>query len=215
MFTPSNMLQKYLNVRPRDIYDITGALMGYINVDPGFKTNDFEEAVKYVLTHGVSEEELYKEYDPGRNLEEDESKWDDEYYSYARVYLKDNFCRKRIEHVKKVAGKLYPVMSSDTSTAKKPDREQAGSEQEKPAQTKERLQETGKKAQGQTDQNQIITGPVFVKIAVGLVIIFAVLALLIVFITGWGENHLVEEKSDIVFCRMIKTESEMTRQRKL
>ena len=93
MFTPSNMLQNYLNATPRDVYDIIGALMGYINADPAFKTDGFDQAVQYVLNHGISKDSV---------------KWNEEYYSFARVYLKDNFSEKRIKHVKDVARKLNP-----------------------------------------------------------------------------------------------------------
>lgn len=107
MFTPSNMLLNYLNAQPRDMFDIVGALMGYINADPMFKTNEFEQAVQYVLSHGVTKEELFERFDSEIDFEENSSKWNEEYYSYARVYLKDNFCEKRIAHVKAVAKKLY------------------------------------------------------------------------------------------------------------
>lgn len=113
MFTPSNMLLKYLNAQPRDIYDIVGALMGYINADPYFKTNDFDMAIQYVITHGVSEDELYSSFDPSLDYDENMEAWNDEYYSYARVFLKDNFCKKRIAHVKAVAQKLHPVVKSE------------------------------------------------------------------------------------------------------
>ena len=111
MFSPSDMLLKYLNAEPRDIYDIVGALEGYLNADPKFYTNDFRDAVQYVLSHGVSRSELFQEFDPGMELEEDENRWDYDYYSLARVYLKDNFCEKRIHHVRAVAKKLYGAAS--------------------------------------------------------------------------------------------------------
>ena len=47
MFTPSKMLQNYLSAQPRDMFDIVGALMGYINADPQFKSNDFEQYSMY------------------------------------------------------------------------------------------------------------------------------------------------------------------------
>lgn len=109
MFTPSNMLESYLCARPRDMFDIVGALMGYINADPAFRSNDFDQAVQYVLDHGVSGQELFAVFDKDIEFNEDPSKWNEEYYSYARVYLKDNFCEKRIAHVKAVARKLYPT----------------------------------------------------------------------------------------------------------
>ena len=62
MFEPSKLLQKYLNATPRDMYDIVGALIGYLNADPWFETNDFEEAISYVLSRGVSENDLYSNF---------------------------------------------------------------------------------------------------------------------------------------------------------
>lgn len=107
MFTPSNMLVKYLNASPKDIYDIIGALIGYINADPGFKTNDFDEAVRYVLDHDITREQLFSPFDASKPLVSDKAKWDEEYYSFARVYLKNNFCPERIQHIKAVGKYVY------------------------------------------------------------------------------------------------------------
>ena len=136
----SNMLKKYMSAEPKDMYDIVGALMGYINADPYFKTNDFIQAVHYVLDNGVKKSELFQEFDDSIDYEEDESKWDEEYYSYARVYLKDNFCEKRIRHVKSVAKKIYSnslneqdskgTSSSETEKAEKLERKKAQDHQE-------------------------------------------------------------------------------------
>ena len=149
MFTPSKLLQNYLNATPRDMYDIIGALMGYINADPAFKTDDFDQAVQYVLNHGVSKDELFTDFDPELDYEEDSSKWNEEYYSFARVYLKDNFSEKRIKHVKDVARKLNPGV--DTKTKQEP-----GGQSQKNY-TKSAVtggsQITGKKPQGQQRSN--------------------------------------------------------------
>ena len=151
MFAPSNILQKYINARPRDMYDVTGALMGYINADPAFGTNDFEE---------------------------DESKWDNEYYSYARVYLKDNFCRKRIEHVKKVAGKLYPMTATGMSDSKPvPKREETEFEKKQTVQRRGGQQESGKKFRSQSGKSIIIKGLIVAAIIALLLIIGVGLAL--------------------------------------
>ena len=108
MFRPSNMLQKYLMAQPRDMYDIQGALIGYINADPYFNTDDFDKAIEYVLSQGITEAELYQEFNTEIDFQEDEAAWDKDYYAHARVYLQDNFCKKRIQHVKNVANKLHP-----------------------------------------------------------------------------------------------------------
>lgn len=187
MFTPSNMLLKYLNTRPRDIYDIVGALEGYINADPKFRTNDFMDAVSFVLSNGVSSEDLFQGFNPDIEFIEDESKWDYKYYSLARVYLKDNFCEKRITHVKAIAEKLYPLPSSDRAAAQfdqpKAVRNVDSGRQlpQPPARKNGGLQESGKKSQGQTEQKnyQITPLPLLVKIG-GMMMLGAVLVLLIV-----------------------------------
>lgn len=169
MFSPSNMLQKYLNAQPRVMYDIVGALMGYINADPSFKTNDFENAIQYVLEHGVSESELYEAFDSDYRFEEDPAKWDEDYYSYSQVYLKKNFCEKRISHVKAVAKKLYPSVISTQSERTAP----VGN-----------LQTSGvgtvpKKAQSQQQHvNSQKPMPIIVKVLIAVVIV-VLLALLI------------------------------------
>jgi hypothetical protein len=170
MFTPSNMLKNYLFAQPREIYDIVGALMGYINADPYFKTNEFEEAIKYVLNNGVSEDELFQPFDEQIDFETDSSKWDEDYYFYARVYLKDNFCRKRINHIKTVAHKLHPLSHQKSATE---------------ANYKGGQQKTGKKIQ---DHQSTETIPNSARKSqrggnIGLVVIvFMVLMVVIVFI---------------------------------
>lgn len=158
MFTPSNLLMNYLNAQPRDIFDIVGALMGYINVDPMFKTNDFEQAVQYVLSHGVTREELFDQFDSEVDFEENPDNWNEEYYSYARVYLKDNFCEKRIAHVKAVAKKIY---SSSVGTAS-----------ERPvAQNADYAGNLQKKVQSQQMTTNKKPMPVWIKVGIAIVVI--------------------------------------------
>lgn len=212
MFTPGIFLQECLNTHPRNMYRITGALIGYINADPAFKTNDFEEAVRYVLMQGISEAELYREFDSAFDLEEDESKWDNEYYAYARVYLKKNFCRKRIEHVKKVAKKIYSASATDLPDLS----EQVSNQKEDKLENRQIMQagekggqsESGKKSQGQMNQGKITRVPAFVKIAVLIVLIGVVLALLIAFIIKW-EEHPMEKELGAAYCRMTEIGNEV------
>lgn len=168
MFTPSKMLQNYMNVQPRDMFDIVGALMGYINADPQFKANDFEQAIQYVLNNGVSESELFAAFDDSIDFEADSSKWNEEYYSFARVYLKDNFCKKRIDHVKAVAKKLYPSVSTPVAQSTRQN-----------TQTVSQMggaQSAGKKSQSQQyQQNQSSSTPSkLIIVAVVVVILLAV-----------------------------------------
>lgn len=170
MFTPSKMLQNYMNAQPRDMFDIVGALMGYINADPQFKTNDFEQAIQYVLKNGVSESDLFATFDDSVDFEADSSKWNEEYYSFARVYLKDNFCKKRIDHVKAVAKKLYPSVPTPKPEVQ-PTRQNT--------QTVSQMggaQSAGKKSQSQqSQQNQSSSTPSkLIIVAVVVVILLAV-----------------------------------------
>lgn len=172
MFTPSNMLQKYLAARPRDMYDIVGALMGYINADPYFRTTDFDEAIRYVLAHGVTEQELYAAFDKEIDFVEDESKWTEEYYLFARVYLKDNFCRKRIRHVKAVARKLHPEVRSTAAPV--------NTDRDRSHRRTGGWQEGGKKQQDHqenctTTRKTVTTG----IIVIGVVILMVVIVLII------------------------------------
>lgn len=128
-FTPSNMLKSYLQAKPRNMYDIRGALLGYINADPAFRTDDFDQAVAYVLRQGVSEEELYTEFVPKpKDQMGAGDQWDKAYYALANVYLRDNFSKDRIAHVKEVARKLYPHtdVSREPQSGKKEQGQQQG-----------------------------------------------------------------------------------------
>lgn len=169
MFTPSKMLQNYMNAQPRDMFDIVGALMGYINADPQFKTNNFEQAIQYVLNNGVSESELFARFDDSVDFEADSSKWNEEYYAFARVYLKDNFCKKRIAHVKAVAKKLYPSVSTPKPVA------QPTSQNTQTISQTGGVQSTGKKSQSQQSrQNQNSSIPVKLIVVAVVVILLAV-----------------------------------------
>ena len=168
MFTPSNMLLKYLNAQPRDMYDIIGALMGYINADPYFQKSDFDEAVQYVLSNGVTRAQLFVPFDEDLDFEEDSCKWDNEYYSFARVYLKDNFCEKRIQHVKNVARKLRPV--SPAAPVRVSAAPQGGQ------------QTAGKKYQDQHHQKSATITPQAVIIGIAVIVLLVMLVALIVFI---------------------------------
>lgn len=194
MFSPSNMLLKYLNAKPREIYDIVGALEGYLNADPKFQTNDFMDAVQYVLSHGVSRSELFREFDPGMELEEDEDQWDYNYYALARVYLKDNFCEKRIRHVQAVAKKLYGAALSQSEITNETNVRTEPTQTSHTAQGGEKLewhkggqQSEGKKTQDQPNQELSATTPIPRGVKIGGLLLFGVvLVLLIVFIIKLG-----------------------------
>ena len=118
-FIPTNLLQQCLSESPRDQKSIAIALIGYINADCYFKTNNFDEGIRYVLSHGMTEEELFCTHNPDMGeIETDSSKWDMDYYALALVYLIDNFSKERIKHVKAIARKLDPNPMPQTTMQK-------------------------------------------------------------------------------------------------
>ena len=109
MFKPSNYLQESLNEHPQVRRNIIGALIGYINADQAFETNDFDNAIQYALQHGISRNDLFQPYDTSKNkIDNNRSNWDESYYALTKVRLKANFCQERIDHCKEVAHYLYP-----------------------------------------------------------------------------------------------------------
>lgn len=115
MFKPNEMLNKYISKKPIDRYGIIGALIGYINIDPKFQTNNFNLALDFVFKNGVSKTSLYESFNPDFDFETNKEKWNLDYYSLARVCLKENFCPERIKHVKEVANYLFANEVSETT----------------------------------------------------------------------------------------------------
>lgn len=174
---PSRMLTEALNAQPRDMYDIVGALEGYLGADPQFKTSDFEDAIQYVLSHGVSSAELYQKFDPELEFREDESQWNYDYYLLARVHLKANFCRKRIEHVKSIAGKLYPASasaSSGRSSEPKGGQQSPGKKPKRPQESVENPQSIQEPAEKPITQKAHSAGKVGAAVIVVLIIVVIV-----------------------------------------
>ncbi len=116
MFEVSKVLKKYLEEKPVNTTNIIGALIGYINSDPKFLTNDFDEALKYVLKSGISESELYQIFEKDSSFIDDEENWNNEYFALALVYLKQNFCKERIAHVKAISKKIHKENEKKSST---------------------------------------------------------------------------------------------------
>ncbi len=160
MFEVSKLLKRYLEEKPVDTTSVIGALIGYINSDPKFLTNDFDEAVKYVLKSGISESELYQDFKKDSSFIDSEEKWDKDYFALALVYLKQNFCKERIAHVKAISKKIYGSSQNTSSSTPNSNR---GSDE-------------GKQM---SQQNKTIQKNVGVIIPLVGIIVFAMLALLI------------------------------------
>ena len=165
--------------------------MGYLYADLKFETDEFDQAVRYVLNSGITEAELFAEFDPNIKYEEDPLKWDEDYYAYACVCLKDNFSEKRIQHVKNIASKLYP------NAAKKRNQESKIMKVSPKAPTANQTggsKLTGKKTQDQQQSRKNATilkqaNAKIIGIFIGIVV-FVLLVFLIVFIMNKKEKPM-------------------------
>lgn len=95
-------------VEDGDVKDIRIMLKESLLVDPTFA--DFNEKSIYARNIGG----IYVEHD-GRELNNDESAWDDNYMDKLMSQLSTNFSKERIEHLKKVIRKLRPVAAYSQS----------------------------------------------------------------------------------------------------
>lgn len=89
-------------VASRDLLKIRLLMSNELLVDPSFRIfKEMEEAVK-----GISG--LYVPFDGGA-LDSDSAHWDDSYLALQQTKLVSNFCKDRIDHVKKIIQKLHPA----------------------------------------------------------------------------------------------------------
>ncbi len=103
-------------VAEKNLSHIKSALTAINLKDRNFSTGEFEEALRYVEGRGIN---LYVPFDGGEF--KPESQWDNDYWLYVNVTLEDNFCRERIDLLKKIGRKLYPVKAqASTPPPQKP-----------------------------------------------------------------------------------------------
>lgn len=94
-------------VDEKNLTHIKSALTSIALKDPNFSTGEFEAALRYVDEHGIN---LYEPFD-GETFKP-ESDWDKNYWRYINASLEDNFCRERIDELKRVGKKIYPVQAA-------------------------------------------------------------------------------------------------------
>lgn len=93
----SDTLQKAIN--DKDIATIRSSFYTIILSDPYFRTNKFDETLKYVQKQQI--EGLF-DADIGAELK-DKSEWNEEYFDLLASQLQDNFSIARINQLKQVA----------------------------------------------------------------------------------------------------------------
>ena len=95
-------------VEERNVLHIKSALTSITLKDRNFSTGEFDEGLRYVESKNIAG--LYDDFD-GEELKP-ESEWNQDYWTYINVSLVDNFCKERIDLLKKIGRKIYPVQST-------------------------------------------------------------------------------------------------------
>lgn len=85
------------------------AILNYLDSDPLNRTGDTEKALHYAKTQGLN---VFVEHDPSIEMEQDRTKWDDDYIAYTSVGLFRNFSKERFEHWKEVADYVRKKMDA-------------------------------------------------------------------------------------------------------
>jgi hypothetical protein len=99
----------------KDIESIRDTLVVFITMDQGFSKGVLDKKIRYCNANGISDDELYAEFDGG-TFKEDPVEWDVSYYAEQRTKLRYNFSKKRLVHLRKVGQKLFPAASSAASS---------------------------------------------------------------------------------------------------
>lgn len=82
------------SIASRNIRDIRGALLGYVEMDPAFKTNMFLDAVNYVVQLGIP---VYADHDP--SIFADPSCPDKDRFYQIQTNLHYNFSKERVQEL--------------------------------------------------------------------------------------------------------------------
>ena len=105
--------QDFINkVKEGNKYEVRSILSIYLSKNRDY----FKEALKYAKSNMTNLMEKYNN-DNGKPFENNPENWNEAYFNEQKVYMMTNFCDERIEHLLKVASKLFPEnIVSKTST---------------------------------------------------------------------------------------------------
>lgn len=99
------------DVAAKNIDAIRDDLWARITLDPNF-TSGFPESWQYCLENGISESELYQEHD-GRDVNLEPTVKN---FALLCGHLSTNFSRERLEKIKEIGRKLYPVAEEKSAS---------------------------------------------------------------------------------------------------
>ena len=104
--------QDFINkVKEGNKFEVRSILSIYLSKNRDY----FKEALKYAKSNMNNLMEKYN--DSEEPFENNPENWTEDYFNEQKVYMMTNFCDERIEHLLKVATKLFPEnIVSKTST---------------------------------------------------------------------------------------------------
>jgi hypothetical protein len=93
-------------IEKRELGRIREILSGFITADQSFSKGIFDERLRYCVSRGVLEQELFVPFDGGL-LNENPIEWDIPYFAKQRVRFHANFSRERLEHLRQIGKKIF------------------------------------------------------------------------------------------------------------
>lgn len=100
-YQPNSFLRQA--VQNHHLGNIRSALVGIIQSDPLYETKDLDEAIKYLHDEGIDIVKEDIDPDPQLPINNNRAEWTSDYFATALVYLRNDFTKKRLEHVKEVS----------------------------------------------------------------------------------------------------------------
>jgi hypothetical protein len=102
-------------IKARDIKDIRNILTTSMLQDPGFNKGVFEERLKRCFAAGISDADIFVPFE-GEPLNSNQNTWTKDYYVEQRTEFRYNFSKERLEHLRKVGGRLYQPAETPASS---------------------------------------------------------------------------------------------------
>lgn len=112
-FEPNDYLKE--SVEKRDFLALHNILYSILNTDKSFSTNYFDDTLKYI-TDRIPD--FVKEND-GQESFKYESEGDEDYWIRIAAGLKDNFTMEKVDLLKSMSKKLYPIKEKEFSFSSK------------------------------------------------------------------------------------------------
>lgn len=100
-YQPNSFLRQA--IQNHHLGNIRSALVGIIQSDPLYETKDLDAAINYL--HDDEGIDIVEDRisDPQLPINQNRSEWTSDYFATALVYLRNDFTKERLEHVKEVS----------------------------------------------------------------------------------------------------------------